>query len=130
MEVTLPTGLPKSLAVTIAGGTSAGHMPVQRHWFLGGTQTIRGQSADTAQSGNAFWMTRLEVGPDPTPYRIMLFGDLGWVGGRSAVADIVRPMSGAGIGVSALDGLVRIDVAREFYPQRQTRVAAYLQARF
>jgi outer membrane protein assembly factor BamA len=67
MEVTLPTGLPKSLAVTIAGGTSAGHMPVQRHWFLGGTQTIRGQSADTAQSGNAFWMTRLEVGPDLTP---------------------------------------------------------------
>ncbi len=75
-------------------------------------------------------MTRLEVGPDLAPYRIMLFGDLGWVGDRSAVTDLVRPMSGVGIGLSAADGLVRIDVARGFYPQRQTRVAAYLQARF
>jgi hypothetical protein len=31
---------------------------------LGGTQTIRGQSADTAQSGNAFWMTRAELASD------------------------------------------------------------------
>lgn len=132
MEVTLSTGLPKSLAaaVTLAGGTSVGQVPFQRRWFLGGTQTIRGQSPDTAQSGNAFWMSRLEFGVDRSPYRIMLFGDLGWTGDRSAVADRVRPMSGAGIGLSMLDGLVRFDVARGFYPQRQTRVAAYLQARF
>jgi hemolysin activation/secretion protein len=124
--------LPKSLAaaMTLAGGTSVGHVPFQRRWFLGGTQTIRGQSPDTLQSGNAFWMSRLEFGVDRSPYRIMLFGDLGWVGNRSEVADLVRPMSGAGIGLSMLDGLVRFDVARGFYPQRQTRVAAYLQARF
>jgi hemolysin activation/secretion protein len=132
MEVTLSTGLPKSLAaaLTLGGGTSVGQVPLQRRWFLGGTQTIRGQSPDTAQSGNAFWMSRLEFGIDRAPYRTMLFGDLGWVGNRSAVGDLIRPMSGVGIGQSMLDGLIRFDIARGFYPKRQTRFAAYLQARF
>jgi hypothetical protein len=45
-------------SLTLSAGSSVGALPAQRRWFLGGTQTIRGQSADTAQSGNAFWMTR------------------------------------------------------------------------
>jgi len=55
-DLTLSTGLPKSFAaaLTLAGGTSAGQLPSQRRWFLGGAQTIRGESPDTAQSGNAF----------------------------------------------------------------------------
>jgi hypothetical protein len=131
-DVTFSTGLPKNLAaaLTLAGGASAGHLPPQRRWFLGGTQTIRGENPDTASSGNAFWMSRLEVGRDQSAYRLMVFGDLGWVGDRSRITDLVRPMSSAGVGMSMLDGLVRFDVARGFYPLRQTRFAAYLNARF
>ena len=132
VDMTFSAGLPKRLtaALTVAGGTSVGQLPPQRRWFLGGTQTIRGQTPDTASSGNAFWMSRLETGTDFSGYRVLVFGDLGWVGDRSAVADMVRPMSGAGIGFSVFDGMMRFDVARGIYPRVQTRLAAYLQARF
>lgn len=132
LDVTLSTGLPKSFgaALTLAGGSSVGQLPAQRRWFLGGTQTIRGESPDTAQSGNAFWMSRFEIGPDRSGYRVLLFGDLGWVGDRSAITTGVRPMSSAGVGLSMFDGFVRVDVARGFYPREQTRVSAYLQARY
>ncbi len=131
-DVTLSTGLPKNFAaaLTLAGGTSAGQLPPQRRWFLGGAQTIRGESPDTAQSGNAFWMSRLELARDRSAYRLIVFGDLGWVGDRSKVSDLVRPMSSAGVGMSMMDGLIRFDVARGFYPREQTRISAYLNARF
>ena len=131
-DVTFSSVLPKNFAaaLTLAGGTSVGQLPPQRRWFLGGTQTIRGESPDTAQSGNAFWMSRLELGRDRSAYRLMLFGDLGWVGDRSTVADLVRPMSSVGVGMSMLDGLIRFDVARGLYPREQTRFAAYLNARY
>jgi hypothetical protein len=132
MDVTFSTGLPKSFAaaLTLASGASLGHLPPQRRWFLGGTQTIRGEDPDTASSGNAFWMSRLEVGRERSAYRLMAFGDLGWVGDRAKISDLVRPMSSAGVGMSMLDGLVRLDVARGLYPKLETRVAAYVNARF
>jgi hypothetical protein len=117
-------------ALTLSGGSSLGELPSQRRWFLGGTQTIRGQSADTAQSGNAFGMTRAELESAQTGYCVVLFSDLGWVGDRSAISNVGRPLSGAGVGLSAFDGLLRFDVARGFYPRRQTRIAFYLGGAF
>ena len=37
-------------ALTLAGGTSVGQLPPQRRWFLGGTQTIRGETPDTTRA--------------------------------------------------------------------------------
>jgi len=132
LDVTLMRTLVGRLsgALTLSGGSSVGALPSQRRWFLGGTQTIRGQSADTAQSGNAFWMTRAELASEQTGYRLAVFSDLGWVGSRSAISSIGRPLSGVGVGFSALDGLVRLDVARGLYPRTQTRVAFYLGGKF
>jgi hemolysin activation/secretion protein len=132
MDVSLSTGLPLSLAaaLTLSGGTSVGHLPPQRRWFLGGAYTVRGQSPDTVQSGNAYWLTRAEFGVDRSAYRYMLFGDLGWTGNRAAFRDVGRPMSGVGLGLSMMDGLIRIDMARGLYPRKQNRVSAYLNARF
>ncbi|HEY9226099.1 MAG TPA: BamA/TamA family outer membrane protein [Gemmatimonadaceae bacterium] len=132
LDVTLSRALIGRLdgALTLAGGTSVGHLPPQRRWFLGGTETIRGQSADTAQSGNAFWMGRAELARTSTGFRTSLFGDFGWVGDRTKISDIKRPMSGVGVGLSFLDGLIRFDVARGLYPREQTRVSLYLGARF
>jgi hypothetical protein len=131
-DLTLSTGLPKRFAAawTVSGGTSVGQLPTQRRWFLGGAQTIRGESPDTAQSGNAFWMSRVELARELSAYRLIMFGDFGWVGDRSRMSDLVRPMSSAGIGMSMMDGLIRYDVARGFYPRVGTRVSAYLNARF
>jgi len=63
-------------------------VPPQRRWYLGGTQTIRGQRPDTAQSGNVFWLTRAEIGKDVGAFRGSVFGDVGWVGDRTRMAEV------------------------------------------
>lgn len=132
LEFTLSHALPKSLSASVAlsAGSSVGGVPVQRQWFLGGLQTIRGQRPDTAQHGNAFWMSRTEVSMGPSVFRTSLFGDIGWTGDRSSLSRVGRPLSGAGIGFAAFDGLLRLDIARGIYPRSQTRVDFYLNRRF
>jgi hypothetical protein len=117
-------------ALTVAGGSSAGAVPSQRRWFLGGTQTIRGQRPDTAQSGNAFWLTRAELATPMPVVRASLFGDIGWAGDRTRLSEVGRPLSGVGIGLSGFDGLIRMDVARGIYPRKRMEFSFYLNARF
>jgi hypothetical protein len=62
--------------------------------------------------------------------RPAVFYDLGWAGPRADFAHRGRPLSGAGVGVSLLDGLVRIDVARGIWPEKRWRADLYLEARF
>jgi len=132
LDVTLSKALLRRVdaALTLAGGTTVGHVPAQRRWFLGGTQTIRGQGADTAQSGTAFWMTRVEVARSSEFMRTALFGDLGWAGQREKWGEFGRPLSGAGIGFSFIDGMIRFDAARGFYPRKDIRFAFYFNAPF
>jgi len=132
IDVTLSHGLFRNAeaALTLSGGSTVGDVPMQRRWFLGGTQTIRGQTADSAQSGNAFWMSRLELGRSTTGIRLSLFGDVGWTGDRDEWRDVGRPLRGVGVGFAALDGLIRLDVAHGLYPRKQTRVNFYLGAEF
>jgi hemolysin secretion/activation protein ShlB/FhaC/HecB len=131
LEVTMSHGLGTLAgALTLSGGSSLGGLPPQRRWYLGGSQTVRGQSPDTAQSGNAYWLTRAELGAASSGVRPAVFADLGWVGDRSKLSEVGRPMSGVGAGVSFLDGLFRFDVARGLYPRKQFRVDLYLTSRF
>lgn len=116
-------------AVTVAGGTSVGTLPPQRLWFLGGSQTVRGQSPGTA-FGNAFWLGRAELAHGDAVVRPSIFADVGWAGDRARVLGIGRPMSGVGVGASILDGLVRLDVARGIFPRQGFRVETYVEARF
>jgi hypothetical protein len=133
-DFTLSHGLPAALigAVTLSGGTSIGTVPVQRLWYLGGAQTVRGQRPDTSASGNAYWLTRSELAYDAGGYRPSLFADIGWTGDRERLYknDVGRPMSGVGVGSSFMDGLVRFDVARGLYPQKRVRIDMYVEARF
>jgi len=121
---------PLAGSLTLSGGSSVGGLPRQRYWYLGGLQTVRGQSPDTAQSGNAFWLTRVELGSINAGVRPTVFADLAWVGDRSKMSEVGRPMSGVGVGFSFLDGLMRFDVARGLYPRKQFRVDLSLEARF
>jgi hypothetical protein len=131
LDITASHGLGRLAgSLTVAGGSSIGGLPSQRRWYLGGSQTVRGQSPDTTQSGNAFWLTRAELGSNDAGMRPTIFADLGWVGDRTKIGDIVRPMSGVGAGMSFLDGLFRFDVARGLYPRKQFRVDLYLEAKF
>jgi hypothetical protein len=119
-------------ALTLAGGSSVGVLPTQRYWYLGGTQTVRGQrpGLGNAVGGNAFWLTRGELAYGLGAARPVVFADLGWAGDRTRWRDIGRPLSGVGAGTSIMDGLIRFDVARGIYPEKQWRVDAYVEARF
>jgi hypothetical protein len=131
IDLTASHGLgPIAGSVTLSGGSSLGALPAQRRWYLGGSQTVRGQSPDTAQSGNAFWLTRTELGTNGAGLRPTVFADFGWVGDRTKLSQVGRPMSGVGTGVSFLDGLFRFDVARGIYPRKQYRVDLYLESKF
>jgi hypothetical protein len=119
-------------ALTLAGGSSVGVLPSQRYWYLGGTQTVRGQrpGLGNAVGGNAFWLARSELAYGLGAARPVVFADLGWAGDRTRWREIGRPLSGAGVGTSIMDGLLRFDVARGIYPEKQWRVDAYVEARF
>ncbi len=130
LETIVSRGLgPVVASVTAAAGTSEGELPAQRQFFLGGLQSIRGQSAGTGV-GEAFWMTRVEFGTSAVAVKPVIFGDFGWAGARDGWSQTGRPMSGVGVGASFLDGLIRIDLARGIYPRWQTRLDLYLEARF
>jgi hypothetical protein len=116
-------------ALTLAGGTSAGQVPIQRAWFLGGSQTIRGEPAGAAV-GDAFWMSRVELGSSFVGARPVVFYDVGWAGDRHDFSNPGRPISGAGVGASFMDGLVRFDVARGIYPEKKIRANLYVESRF
>lgn len=131
LDLTASRGLGSlAAALTVSGGSSVGALPPQRRWFLGGVQTVRGQKPDTAQSGNAYWLGRVEIGASSASVRPTIFGDLGWVGDRRKISDVVRPMSGVGTGLSFMDGLVRVDLARGLYPRKEWRFSSSIEARF
>ena len=116
-------------AITVGAGTSGGSVPVQRLWYLGGSQSVRGQRAG-AGIGDAYWLTRAELGSSFVGARPVIFGDLGWAGSRDDWKNPGRPLSGVGAGVSFMDGLVRFDVARGIYPEKKFRTNLYVEARF
>ena len=130
MDVTLSRGLGRyAAAITGGGGASVGDVPVKRLWFLGGAQTVRGQRAGTA-AGSAYWLARAEVGTSFVAARPVIFYDAGWAGNRAAWRNPGQPLSGAGVGVSLLDGMVRFDLSRGIAPQQDVRFDMYLEARF
>jgi hypothetical protein len=130
-QTTLSHGLGSALdgALTLGAGTSGGQLPIQKQFFVGGVQTVRGQKAGAA-IGDSFWMTSAELGTRSAGFRKIVFGDLGWAGSRANFAHPGRPLSGAGVGASFMDGLMRIDLAKGIYPEKSVRANLYVEARF
>ena len=131
LDLTLSRSITDDLAgaLTLSGGTTTGDVPLQRQFFLGGTQTVRGQTPGTSV-GPAYWMARAELGTSFLAARPVVFYDVGWAGDRADWRHPGRPMSGAGVGASFLDGLVRLDVARGIWPRERWTMNFYLDARF
>ncbi len=134
-DATISRGLGGSLAaaLTASAGTSGGTLPPQRAWFIGGAHTVRGQRPSLTlpgQAGNSYWLGRAELGYGLTAVRPTIFGDIGWAGDRSSWSHPGRPVSGAGIGFSVLDGLFRVDVSRGIWPRKRTLLDLYFEARF
>lgn len=131
LDLTFTRGIGRiAAALTTSAGSSVGPVPAQRRWFLGGAHTVRGQPADTSLSGDAYWLSRVEIGTSVQGVRPLVFGDVGWTGPRELWQDVGRPLSGAGVGVSALDGLIRLDLARGIHPEKRVRGYLYVDAKF
>jgi hypothetical protein len=130
-QTTLSRSLGSALdgALTLGVGTSGGRVPIQKQFFMGGVESVRGQKGGTA-IGDAFWMTSAEIGTSNVGIRKIVFADLGWAGSRTDFSHPGRPLSGAGVGASFMDGLIRIDVAKGIYPEKAIRANLYFEARF
>ncbi len=103
----LPLGL--SGALEAGGGTTWGDDLVQRHFFLGGSATLRGFDANSIE-GRAFWRARAELANDFPGARLAVFADAGWAGARRSLR-LDGTRVGVGLGGSFLDGLIRLDLA-------------------
>ena len=120
-------------SLTGAAGSSFGDLPPQRAFYVGGVQTVRGQFArptGEGRVGDSFWLGRAEVARGMMALRPALFYDIGWAGRREQLDAMGRPMSGAGLGASVLDGLFRLDVSRGIFPEKRWRTDLYIGARF
>jgi hypothetical protein len=116
-------------ALTASAGASGGTLPLQRLWYLGGPYTVHGQGPATAV-GDAYWFGRAELGWGTSKLRPIVFGDIGWAGDRHDWRSPGRPISGAGVGASVLDGLIRFDLSHGIHPDRGWRADMYLQGSF
>lgn len=131
IDITATRTLPWRLAgaLTASGGTTTGDVPPQRLWYLGGTHTVRGHTIGT-NAGDAYWLGRAELSTDRLAFRPVVFFDAGWAGSRDDWSHPGKPMLGAGLGWSILEGLVRFDLAKGIRPNRGVRAALYLDASF
>jgi len=116
-----------AVAVEAAAGVTAGTAPLQSRFYLGGPATLRGYDGAVI-AGSAFWRGRLEVGNTFPAVRITAFSDIGWAGPR---ADFSRgkPLIGAGVGASLIDGLVRMDLSRAMRSPTGWRFDLYFDGR-
>ena len=125
LRITAPLGRLAG-AAEFGGGISAGRVPVQSYWYLGGPGTMRGYDGN-ARSGDAFWRGRFELANQLPAARLVLFTDVGGAGPRDHLS-IAKSLAAVGLGASFLDGLVRIDVARALRSPQGWRVDFYSDA--
>lgn len=121
-------------AMEVASGAAWGaELPVQRQYFFGGTERIRGFDSNQFL-GEAFWQARAEVGSDFPGARLVLFGDAGWIGDRARFStdgfDSEEILLSVGVGASLLDGLLRLDVARALQGGSRWKVHGYFDGLF
>jgi hemolysin activation/secretion protein len=120
------TGRQLAGAVELGGGMSAGRVPVQSFWYLGGPGTLRGYGGN-ATSGDAFWRARLELANRWPAARVVLFADVGRAGPRDHLS-LAKSLAGVGVGASFVDGLVRLDLTRAVRSPTGWRLDFYTDA--
>jgi len=122
LVIPLPARL--RFALEAGAGTSWGTPSVQRFWTVGGPGSLRGYEP-RARVGTSFGRARAELARGESFGRLSLFSDLAWAGDRSAVRwdDALYSL---GVGVSILDGLIRLDGAWGLRSPRDFRLDFYL----
>lgn len=130
LRTVLPLADSLRTGLDIAGGSSIGTVPVQRLWYLGGVETLRGYGGGGA-AGDTYLRARLELARYFGVAGVSLFSDAGWAGPRDGftlrdAAD--HALLSAGAGLTLMDGLIRLDLARALRPPLGWRLSLYLDA--
>jgi len=128
--LTLPLSRRWSSALEGGAGSSLGTLPLQRRFYPGGPAIYRGAGVGELV-GEAFWFARMEVGPGVPAARLVVFLDLLEVGSRAELGQGTTHQA-LGVGASFLDGLLRMDLARELRGglERNWRFHLYLDGLF
>ncbi len=126
LRVAAPLGPRLAGAVELGGGMADGRVPIQSHWYLGGPATLRGYGGN-AINGDAFWRARVELANRWPAARGVVFADVGRAGPREHLS-LAHSLAGVGVGVSFLDGLVRLDIARAVRAPTGWRLDFYADA--
>ncbi|HKA58025.1 MAG TPA: BamA/TamA family outer membrane protein [Gemmatimonadales bacterium] len=113
-------------AIEVAGGISTGRVPIQSYWYLGGPGTLRGYDG-AATTGDAFWRARAELGNRWPGARVVLFSDVARADSRDRLS-LANPLASVGVGVSIMDGLFRVDLARALRSPTGWRLDLYSDA--
>lgn len=131
LDVSASRYLFRNVALNISGGagTSGGTLSPQRAWQIGGTNTVRGFGPGVL-SGDSYWLARAELGLGGSVLKPVVFYDAGWAGARDSWSQSRGNIRGAGGGLSFMDGLVRIDLARGVDPKTVWRAHLYVEATF
>lgn len=122
----IPFGTHHRVGLEAGAGTAVGDVPPQRLWYLGGASTLRGYDGSTLV-GTSFARARADIAKTFGWGAFALFSDAGWAGDRRPYLshDVVYS---AGVGLSLLDGLVRMDLARQMSRQQSYRLELYVDA--
>ena len=101
--LTVPLGVGWSTGLAAGGGRIWGDPADHDLWLLGGNgDYLRGYSDDVV-AGRSFWRARAELQRSLRFFGLSLFGD--WASASGAT------LYSAGVGVSLVDGFIRIDLA-------------------
>ncbi|MEX1258860.1 MAG: hypothetical protein WEG36_14695 [Gemmatimonadota bacterium] len=115
-------------AIEAGIGSSTGTLPPQRSFYPGGPAVFRGAEAGRF-AGEAFWFGRAEIGTSLPAIRLVGFADALSVGSRSGFTE-GKPEVAVGAGISLLDGIFRLDVARNLRGTKSWKLLLYLDGLF
>jgi hypothetical protein len=126
LRATVPVTRRVAGAIEAAAGISTGRVPIQSYWYLGGPGTLRGYDG-AATTGDAFWRARAELGNRWPGARVVLFSDVARADSRDRLS-LANPLASVGVGVSVMDGLFRVDLARALRSPTGWRLDLYSDA--
>ncbi len=126
LSMVVPMGTRYHLGLEAAGGTAWGKVSVQREFYLGGGSTLRGYDG-SVMHGTSFARGRIGVSKGIQAWGIVLFGDWGWAGDRADLR-LDRGLYSVGLGLTTLDGLLRVDLARGLASPTGWRLELFLDS--